>query len=240
MQLTFDLVDVKIGTGIDDDRKLRPSTVNGWGCEAGSPMTAWRSRHGDEQIQLSNSLTRLRSLELRWAQRAFFVARMSVAICGTHVPGCRCAHPGYSPDARHRPVLRPATGHAGLPVPCSLVGACGTTGRFTAPAAPALLRASRMPLARHTGSGPAPAPLIAWAEPGLGSRSSPAFRTRMDFAACCMSPGIVAFADTCLVRADCRPDMHLDRPPDAPAFNRPIPTAPGRSIRNPRRSGPAS
>ena len=29
-----------------------------------------------------------------------------------------------------------------------------------------------------------------WAEPGRGSRSSPAFRTRMDFAACCMSQGL--------------------------------------------------
>jgi hypothetical protein len=47
MQLTFDLVDVKIVAGIGADRKLRPSPVNGWGCEAGSPMTARRSRHGD-------------------------------------------------------------------------------------------------------------------------------------------------------------------------------------------------
>jgi hypothetical protein len=52
--------------------------------------------------------------------------------------------------------------------------------------------------------------------------------------ACCMSPGIAAFVDTCLVRTDCRPDIHLDRPPVAPASVTLGPAAPGRSIRNPR------
>ena len=37
-----------------------------------------------------------------------------------------------------------------------------------------------------------------------------------------------------LVRTDCRPDMHLDRPPDAPASIAFVSAAPGRSIRNPR------
>src|SRR5262245_57710822 len=44
--------------------------------------------------------------------------------------------------------------------------------------------------------------------------------------ACCMSPGIAAFVGTCLVRADCRPDMHLDRPPALPAFIALVPRLP--------------
>src|ERR1700752_1968992 len=38
----------------------------------------------------------------------------------------------------------------------------------------------------------------------------------MDFAACSMSQGL-SLAPTRPVRASCRPDMHLDRPPVAPA-----------------------
>ena len=57
-----------------------------------------------------------------------------------------------------------------------------------------------------------------------GRGSTPAFRTRMDFAACSMSRGL-SLAPTRPVRASCRPDMHLDRPPDAPA------SVPGRFLR---------
>src|ERR1700752_991361 len=38
----------------------------------------------------------------------------------------------------------------------------------------------------------------------------------MDFAVCSMSQGL-SLAPTRPVRASCRPDMHLDRPPVAPA-----------------------
>ena len=63
-----------------------------------------------------------------------------------------------SPDARHRPVFRPAPGLAGYPVPHLPQGACGTTGRFTAPAAPAWFGCGQPACRfrkRHPGSGPA-------------------------------------------------------------------------------------
>ena len=43
---------------------------------------------------------------------------------------------GLQPDMRHRPVCCPAPGPAGRPCSFFPEGACGTTGRFTAPAAP--------------------------------------------------------------------------------------------------------
>jgi len=46
------------------------------------------------------------------------------------------ATPRLHPDARHRPVSRPAPGHAGHSCSFFPEGTCGTTGRFTAPAAP--------------------------------------------------------------------------------------------------------
>ena len=48
---------------------------------------------------------------------------------------------------------------------------------------------------------------------GHRTQVSPAFRTRMGFSACSMSPGIATLAGACLVRANCCPDMHLGRPP---------------------------
>ena len=69
---------------------------------------------------------------------------------------------------------------------------------------------------RHTGSGSAQVLKTTQTEPGLGRRSSPAFRTRMDFAACWMSRSL-ELAPPLPVRASCRPDMHSSRPPVAPA-----------------------
>ena len=82
-------------------------------------------------------------------------------------------------------------------------------------------------------------------------RSQPsAFRTRMDFAACCMSPGIAPFVGTPpgsdglppghALGPSARPCFALQalRRACAPAFCRPCPAAPGRSIRNPRSSRP--
>ena len=97
----------------------------------------------------------------------------------------------------------------GLPVFCCLsgspIGACGTTGRNAAPAAPALLvRASRMQSTRARSGA---------SRTGHRTQVSPAFRTRMGFSACSMSPGIATLAGACLVRANCCPDMHLGRPP---------------------------
>ena len=50
----------------------------------------------------------------------------------------------------------------------------------------------------------------------LGRSSTPAFRTRMDFAACSMSQE-ASLPPSLPVRASCRPDMHLGRPPVLPA-----------------------
>ena len=123
--------------------------------------------------------------------------------CSSH-PGCRCAHPGYrSPDARHRPVFCPAPGLAGRPVPFSPEGRAERQGVHRARGAMCReAHGNRVP--KHT------------AEHSHGSSNTPAFRTRMDFAACCMSQGL-SLAPTRPVRASCRPDMHLDRPPVLPA-----------------------
>ena len=77
-------------------------------------------------------------------------------------------------------------------VPCSPVGACGTTGRFTAPAAPAWFGCGQPACRFRDGTRAVAQPNAEdrWAEPGRGSRSSPAFRTRMDLSACCMSQGL--------------------------------------------------
>ena len=64
-------------------------------------------------------------------------------------------------------------------VPFSPEGACGTTGRFTAPAAPMCREAhGNRVLRKHT------------ANTATEAATTPAFRTRMDFAACCMSQGL--------------------------------------------------
>ena len=83
---------------------------------------------------------------------------------------------------------------------------------------------------------------------GIGRRRSqpPAFRTRMDFAACCMSPGIAPFVGT-PPGSSGLPPGHALGPSARPCFAlyalrralragvcRPCPAAPGRSIRNPR------
>ena len=52
------------------------------------------------------------------------------------------------------------------------------------------MRAARMPFSVGTRAVAQPNAEDRWAEPGRGSRSSPAFRTRVDFAACCMSQGL--------------------------------------------------
>ena len=110
---------------------------------------------------------------------------------------------GLHIDAHHRPAFCPAPGLAGLLVPSLPERACGTTGRFTAPAAPCAN--TWPPCAKAHGN-----------NKSLGRRSSPAFRTRMDFAVCSMSQGR-RLRRRLPVRANCRPDMHLDRPPVLPA-----------------------
>ena len=110
-------------------------------------------------------------------------------------------------------------------VPHSPEGACGTLGRFTAPAAPGIPtrnrhswrpahRAKATRCSREQWEGPASkSPLEG--SPPQKQVLRPAFRTRMDFAACCMPQG-APFRRRVPVRASCRPDMHLGRPPVAP------------------------
>src|SRR5688500_8768979 len=83
--------------------------------------------------------------------------------------------------------------------------------------------------------------------PGTATEAgtSPAFRTRWILRLAACPQELPLLWTRRLVRTDCRPDMHLDRPPD-PASRlrasqgmragvyRPCPAAPGRSIRNPR------
>ena len=74
----------------------------------------------------------------------------------------------------------------------------------------------RAPICRFTaapGVGSSESVHGALAEPGLGSSFHLRSARGWILSACCMPPGIAAFVDTCLVRTDCRPDMHLDRPP---------------------------
>ena len=66
---------------------------------------------------------------------------------------------------------------------------------------------------RHTSGGSARRVRSIELNRGLGSSFSPAFRTRMDFSACWMSPGLVAIADfTPFVRADARTCTRAVRP----------------------------
>ena len=102
-----------------------------------------------------------------------------------------------------------------LPSP---VGACGTTGRFTAPAAPAWLDAGSphavFATAHEQWSSPTPkiVELNRATEADLRLRSARGWILRL--AAC---PRGCRLRRRAPVRASCRPDMHLDRPPVAPA-----------------------
>jgi hypothetical protein len=66
------------------------------------------------------------------------------------------------PDARHRPVLTPAPGLAGLPVPHLPEERAERQGVSPRPRRPLRMRAARV---RHTGGGPTQPALISWAEP---------------------------------------------------------------------------
>jgi hypothetical protein len=106
-----------------------------------------------------------------------------------------------SADVRHRPCSHLGAGLAVLVLFLLPIGACGTSGRKAAPAAPACF-ACRHPVCRHLGNvirgtrapfGHTGEVQLNVEKPlsrtGLGSRSSPAFRTRMDLSACWMSQG---------------------------------------------------
>ena len=151
----------------------------------------------------------------------FFVARMERSeIREAAIPDCAALHPGYgSPDARHRPVFGPAPGLAGLPVPCSPPRRGVRNDR-------AFHRARGARMCWHTGSPhaafaahgqwPSPTPKIVGlnraVEADLRLRSARGWILRL--AAC---PRGCRWRRRAPVRASCRPDMHLDRPPVLPA-----------------------
>jgi hypothetical protein len=106
---------------------------------------------------------------------------------------------------RHRPVVCPAPGLAGRLVPCPPEGACGTTGRFTAPAAPCA---------------------STWLPCALGTRQqqqAPDADRRLRSARGWTLRLAASLTGNCRLRrprpdrASCRAGMHLDRPPDASA-----------------------
>ena len=119
------------------------------------------------------------------------------------------------PDTRHRPRVRPAPGLAGRLLPFrSQRGVRNDWAKRRARGA-RIAAGSRMPFGtrrpcafQHTGRSNS-----SLSRTGHRTQVSPAFRTRMGFSACSMSPGIATLAGACLVRANCCPDMHLGRPP---------------------------
>ena len=166
------------------------------------------------------------------------------------IPGFRCAPSGLQFHAHViAPVLCPAWSEPVIPVPSSPSGRAERLGESRALGRPherprqACHPGAHMPTSRVDTRAPGClrlSPGLAYGRgpalatgPGPGSSFRPRSARGWILSACCMSPGIVALVDTCLVRADCRPDMHLDRPPVLPAFCRPVPQAPGRSIRKP-------
>jgi hypothetical protein len=146
-------------------------------------------------------------------------------------------------NMRHRPVFTPAPRFAGHSCSFSPERGVRNAGRFTAPAAPgvpARNRHTRHPVPEHRAaaaresSGGATFLFASEGSPPrkqvLRLRSARGWTLRL--AAC---PQELSLSLTRrLVRTDCRPDMHLDRPPVAPSFDGPCPAAPGRSIRNPQ------
>ena len=119
------------------------------------------------------------------------------------------------------PRCTPAEGCRSFPCPFPR-GGVRNAWRFTAPAAPGLParnRHTRRPVLTAQGSrcskeqtaGP-PFLFASERQPAPEAGTSPAFRTRMDFAACCMSQE-APFCRRVPVRASYRPDMHLSRPP---------------------------
>ena len=120
-------------------------------------------------------------------------------------------------DTRHRPVFRPAPGLAGYPVPHLPKGRAERQGVSPRPRRPHGLDAGspHAAFAAH-GQWPSPTPKIVElnraSEADLRLRSAREWTLRL--AAC---PRGCHWRRRAPVRASCRPDMHLDRPPVLPA-----------------------
>ena len=118
------------------------------------------------------------------------------------------ATPGTATDLQTRviaPCYVPAAGHAGHS--CSFSPRGVRNDRAFHRARGAMCGSTWLPCAFAHGN-----------NNSLGRRSSPAFRTRMDFSACCITDRELSLAPTRRPdRASCRTGMHLDRPPVASA-----------------------
>ena len=148
---------------------------------------------------------------------------MSAAQSGSglrgRIPDCAALHPGYrSPDVRHRPVSRPAPGLAGHPVPHLPRRGVRNDRAFHRARGARMGWHAGSPHAAFAAHGqwPSPTPKIVGlnraAEADLRLRSAREWTLRL--AAC---PRGCRLRRRAPVRASCRPDMHLDRPPVAPA-----------------------
>jgi hypothetical protein len=145
----------------------------------------------------------------------------------TGCPGFRFAPSGLQADVRHRPCSHLGAGLAVLVLFLLPIGACGTLGERPRPRRPHVLHAStpydvvlatsyggpaRRSKGNDTRGGPAQRrkPL---SRTGLGSRSSPAFRTRMDLFGLLDVPGMAAYASVPpFVRAVARTCTRAVRP----------------------------
>jgi hypothetical protein len=130
-----------------------------------------------------------------------------------------------NPDARHRLCSLSGPRKAGLLLSVSPSGACGTPGGSPRPRRQvcrhaigtpgALCLKHRAAAAREEQTAGPPSIFASRRQPAPEAGTSPAFRTRMDFATCCMSR-MAPFRRRVPVRVSCYPDMHLGRPPVAP------------------------
>ena len=175
-------------------------------------------------LRLSNSPTCIRRRSPHGAKRYAGLSQPQDLRLGR---GFRCAPSGSTiPDpaspyglrrarVRHRPVSRPAQGTPVISCLPNAEGACGTTGRNAAPAAPALCAGSRMPFGirrpcafQHTGRSSS-----SLSRTGRRKADLACVPHAMDYSACSMSQGASLLPTlTPFVRC-CRPDMHLGRPP---------------------------
>ena len=141
------------------------------------------------RIRLSNSLRFLRSLACSAA---------SCKMAEDQLSDCARVSVLATADARHRPVSGPAPGLAGHPVPhLPSRGVRNDRAYSPRPQRPHVL-AYGQPARRFRGCTRAVAQPNAedrWAEPGRGSRSSPAFRTRNGLCGLLHVPGVVTGAD---------------------------------------------
>jgi len=105
-------------------------------------------------------------------------------------------HVRLSPDMRHRPSFHSGSGFAGRPVPHFPRRGVRNDRAFHRARGARMCWHTGIPHAVGTRAVVQPDAEERRTEPGLGRRSSPAFRTRMDFAACCITDRELSLAPT--------------------------------------------